>query len=370
MIVRLITGLTLATTIICGTAGAAGIEYCSTVLVPNEEQSRFDYAMMQAYMKLSSTDEYDRLKRLSKDKLSAEASYKLFSAEYDSSATKEEFQEKVRRRLDREGFSMSINEAKALHRRYLDPGQVTAWEKCIAQNADGGALLLSTSMPNKKQFALVVNWIPPKGVAQGQLDLKLAGGTIEGNSAYTKTMKGKSDVALIVVPNVGAQSVLIAANIAGYSESIDAGLEFSTTEWPVESGGMLGDMLTVARRYPDKNTPYWTPLHTITVQTKADATKPASIYIGNSAPWGASISAGAREIRFQLPNNPSSYISTSAVFDGFLISGFSKSIKSIALVNKSNLIINATHTSREIQMAISGEYQPNTVFSLRVAFDE
>ena len=77
---------------------------------------------------------------------------------------------------------MSINEAKALHRRYLDPGQVTAWEKCIAQNADGGALLLSTSMPNKKQFALVVNWIPPKGVAQGQLDLKLAGGTIEGTS--------------------------------------------------------------------------------------------------------------------------------------------------------------------------------------------
>lgn len=350
--------------------GAYAAQDCAASLVPTEEQTKSDYSMMQAYMRSSAAEEYDRLKKVSKDQLAAEASYKLFAAEFDSSSSREEFQERIRKRLDTESFSLSVNDAKAVHRKYLNSEQLAAWTTCIIQNSKGGALLLRADEPHKDGFALGISWIPQQGIPDGQLELELTGAKINGFSNYKVYMPGKTDRSVLVKPDTGASSIVVVGNIRSNDDSLRIRFDLLPTKPPLEAGGMLGDTLTVARRYPNKTTPYWTPTSTISVSTKAGSAELGSTYVGNSVSWGANISAGAREIRFKLPPNPSEYITANGVFDGFIISGFSKSIRSVRVNNTSNLVIDATHTGREIHLAITGKYTPNTTFSLRLAFDE
>src|SRR5919197_799223 len=74
-------------------------EQCESSLSPTLEITNIDYRVKQAYMYVNASLEYDRLQNLDRDSRSADASYKLFSAEYDESKTREEFQQKVRQRL-------------------------------------------------------------------------------------------------------------------------------------------------------------------------------------------------------------------------------------------------------------------------------
>ena len=353
-----------------GNGHAAQDQDCAPVLLPTEEQIKTDYSMMQAYMRVSAGEEYDRLKKVSKDQLGAEASYKLFSAEFDSSSSREEFQEKIRKRLDTESFSLSVSDAKAVHRKYLSNEQLTAWTTCIIQKSKGGALLLRAIDPAKDGFALSISWIPQTGVPDGDLELEFSGAKVDGLYKYKVYMPGKTDRSVLVKPDQGASAIVIVGNIRSNDDSIRVRFDLVPTKPPLEVGGMLGDTLTVARRYPTKTTPYWLPTSTISVATKAGSAEPGSSYVGNSVSWGASISAGAREIRFKLPPNPSEYITAAGVFDGFIISGFSKPIRSVIVRNSSNLVIDATNSSREIHLAIAGKYAPNTTFSIRVVFDE
>lgn len=362
----------LITTLVLGLTGcsANAAQDCAAALVPTVEQTKSDYSMMQAYMRSSAAEEFDRLKRVSKDQLAAEASYKLFAAEFDSSNSREEFQERIRKRLDSESFSLTVNDAKAVHRKYLSNEQLSAWTTCIIQKSRGGALLLRASDPHKDGFALAINWIPQQGIPDGQLRLELTGAKIDGLSTYKVHMSGRTDLSVLVKPDDGASSIVVVGNIRSNDDSLRIRFDLSPTKPPPETGGMLGDTLTVARRYPNKTTPYWTPTSTIAVSTKAGSAELGSGYVGNSVPWGASISAGAREIRFKLPPTPSEYITANGVFDGFILSGFSKSIRSVKVNNTSNLSIDATHTGQEIHLALAGKYEPNTTFSIQLAFDE
>ena len=104
---RLLRALTLCSMlVVCIRVNAeAGCVECDAVLLPTIDQRQSDYTLMQTYMSQNAEYEYDRLKNLDTNARNADASYKLFSAEYNDSNTREEFREKVRQRLANPDYS-------------------------------------------------------------------------------------------------------------------------------------------------------------------------------------------------------------------------------------------------------------------------
>jgi hypothetical protein len=207
-----------STLLVTASLQASAADDCSAVLVPTDEQTRNDYSMMQAYMKLNASDEYERLKSLTKDQRSADASYKLFSAEYEDSDYKEQFQEKIQERLTHENFSMNVSDARAIHRRYLTDAQVEKWGQCKAKS--GGSVILVARNVSPNVFALRMDWIPQHGKGSGQLELGLDGGSINGKSSISIHLIGSSSRTFLVKPNAGASAVSLAANIEGNTDDV------------------------------------------------------------------------------------------------------------------------------------------------------
>jgi len=197
---------------------------CGGVLVPTVEQANSEYTMLQAYMRINAAEEYDRLKAMESSGREAQASYKLFSAEYGDSRNKEEFREKTNKRLEREGFNLSISESKAAHRRFLTEAQISGWTKCVASQAHGGSVLLQARDISKDGFPLRIDWIPQKGLGEGTLSLSLAGGAIAGESKLTVKLSGANTLSYIVIPEVNKEKVIVAANIEGNADDITVSL--------------------------------------------------------------------------------------------------------------------------------------------------
>jgi hypothetical protein len=198
---------------------------CSAALIPTVEQSQSDYTMLQAYMFLNAEAEYDRLKTMDKSGREAQASYKMFSAEYGESNSREEFRDKAKQRLTQEGFSMNISEAKAAHRRYLTETQLVAWKACVIAQSQAGSVLLQARDITKEGFPLRVDWVPQTGVGEGDLELNILGGLINGNSQITEKLVGSRTKSFIVVPIQDSKAVVVTANIAGRSDEFTVSLE-------------------------------------------------------------------------------------------------------------------------------------------------
>jgi hypothetical protein len=205
-------------------------ERCAEVLVPTEEQTRNDYSMMQAYMKMSSSEEYERLRSLSQEKRAADASYKLVKVEYDESQSKEQFKEKIEKRLSREVFSMSVSDARAVHRRYLSETQIQAWSRCMDNTLTGGSVLLVPRSVSPEALAIRLNWIPQQGTGAGNLSIKLVGGQIDGKPTYSLKLIGRTSTSLLVKPDIDAEAVTITANIEGNTDDIRVLLRHAATK--------------------------------------------------------------------------------------------------------------------------------------------
>lgn len=203
---------------------ALGAPICDAVLRPNEMNAKSDYAVMQAYMSYNAEHEYDRLQNLDKQSRSADISYKLFSAEYDDSRSREDFQERIRDRLKKELFNMNASESRALSRVYVTDKQVEGWVSCI-QASGGGAVLIVANNPNPKSFPLRVTFLPPNGVGQATMELSLDGGLIDGRRSLEQKFVGKSSRSYIVKPKQKTTEVVIAANIAGLSDDLTIDLK-------------------------------------------------------------------------------------------------------------------------------------------------
>lgn len=197
---------------------------CSAVLIPTVEQAQSEYSMLQAYMRINASEEYDRLKLVDNEGRSAQASYKLFSAEYEDSKNKEEFREKINKRLEREGFTLSVSESKAAHRRFLTEAQISGWKVCVANQAQGGSILLQARDISKEGFPLRIDWVPQKGKGEGDLSLNIVGGKIGGVSDVNFKLVGANTLSKIVVPDSGKDAVLISANIEGNADDIKVNL--------------------------------------------------------------------------------------------------------------------------------------------------
>lgn len=197
---------------------------CGAVLRPNEEKFASDYAVTQAYMYQSAAYEYDRLKKVDSNSRSADASYKLFSAEYSDSSSREDFQERIRNRLVRESFKMSASEARALSRIFVTDVQVSAWVKCV-ESAGGGAVLIVANDPNASSFPISISFMPPTGVGEASAKIDLDGGAISNRGSLTEKFTGKSSKSFIVKPTQGSKQVVITTNVAGLSDNLTINLK-------------------------------------------------------------------------------------------------------------------------------------------------
>lgn len=212
---------------------------CEAVLRPNTESSSSNYNLMQAFMSVNAEDEYDRLHALSSSARAADASYKLFSAEYEDSTSNSTFKEAVRKRLSKEEFSMTESDAKALYRETIRDTQIAAWAVC-ANDGAGRVLASGDRIDNQnKTFVLSIYWTPQTNVGQGQLEIEVRGGTIVGKRKRTESRIGSGGKSYFVDADKNSKAVTIIANIAGKNDSVMVSLVPSPTRPAVPAAGTV-----------------------------------------------------------------------------------------------------------------------------------
>jgi hypothetical protein len=161
---------------------AQDVRQCDAALAPTIENAVSDYSLAQSYMYVNAVHEYDKLKRSSSEEMGASASYKFFSAEYNDSKSSSEFQEKIRDRLTREGYSQKESESRASYRRYLSGSQQAAWSGCVQSVSKGGAVILIAESVSNSAFPVRVRWYPQAGVGTGELTVRVMNATINEKS--------------------------------------------------------------------------------------------------------------------------------------------------------------------------------------------
>lgn len=205
----------------CITQGAAAqsISQCDGVLVPSEESRKSDYALLQAFAKVNASELYDTIAKTDGKSAGGGGGYGGFSADYQQSSSKSDFQERVQKRLVTENFQMSESDAKAYYRRGVSDSQVNAWSECITRVSGGGAVLLSARNIDERGFFLVVTWIPPVATGAAKLELRATGGTISGHSSLSEDLSGRGAKTYEVVAS-STTAVKVLANIAGATDSV------------------------------------------------------------------------------------------------------------------------------------------------------
>jgi hypothetical protein len=186
---------------------------CQQVIVPTEEQSTSDYRRMQSFMSTNSSYEYERLKKLDTSARGAQASYKVFSAEYNDSNTKEDFSEKVRQRLSNESFNLSESDARSYAKTGLTDFQVAAWQECVQRVTGAGGLLLSAKNMTSSGFTLVVARVFQPGVGQGAVEFEIVGGSIGSKKLIQETYVGFGSKAYEVKRDSSAQAVRVSGTL-------------------------------------------------------------------------------------------------------------------------------------------------------------
>lgn len=200
-------------------AVAQDITQCDGVLIPTVEDSRSDYALLQAFASVNADALYDAIDKSGSNSISGGGGYGPFSADFQQSSSKSEFSERVEKRLVEEQFQMDESDARAYYRSSVLDAQVRAWSQCVGEITEGGAVLLSTDFSDERGFFLTVAWIPPVGTPTAELELGATGGTISGRSLFSETLSGRQRKTYEVIASPSA-SVKVFANIAGQTDSV------------------------------------------------------------------------------------------------------------------------------------------------------
>lgn len=205
----------VASLIVSPTWGQSPLK-CDAVLAPTIESSKSDYRLLQAYMSVNSSEEYDRLKLMSQAAREAQASYKVFKAQFNSSNTSSEFREKVSKRLSSENYSTNESDARATYRKGPTDAQVEAWSKC----ASAGGLIVTTRDITNGEFTTQINWFPPVGVGRVPVTINLSGGTINGQATVSTFFDARGSFGYIVRAAPGASTTRLVINTAGLTDAL------------------------------------------------------------------------------------------------------------------------------------------------------
>lgn len=190
---------------------------CEKVLVPTVEQSNSDYRRLQSFMSLHAAEEYDRLQRMESSSRSAEASYKVFSAEYNDSTSREEFSERIRRRLDRENYHLDEADARSSLKVGLTDKQVDAWVMC----AGAGGLLFSARDVTPAGFTLLVARVLPPGVGAARAEIEISGEKAGQSRTIRETYRGPGRVPYQVRVDPGAAEVRVSGTLMrGFADDL------------------------------------------------------------------------------------------------------------------------------------------------------
>ena len=227
-------------------AQAQSVAACQAVLTPTIEQSNSDYVRMQSYMYTNSEYEFDRLKKMSNESRSADAGFKAFSAEYEDSNTREEFSERVRRRMRAEGFTLNESEAKSYARIGLTDKQVDGWMSCVSNVSGAGGILLTPRGISGNTFNLRIARVFQSGVGSGRLELGVSNGTINGVKQFTEQYVGSGAKTYEVIADSPQSKVSIRTNLASLTDDLVVDLNSSTQKTPLRSKVFVSGVVELA----------------------------------------------------------------------------------------------------------------------------
>ncbi len=209
---------------------------CKSALQPTIKQAQSDYRSVQSYMFIHATEIYDHLQTLDKSDREAEASYKLFSAEFHDSKTSAQFKDRIDKRLQQEQFSSNVADAKSLTKQYLTDTQLKSWVECLRiMNQQPQAVLLSARNITKEGFTLRIDIALATNQISTKLELQIENGTIKGiqppkeisaadhwnRSYFVRSSPGQSSVTILAnveEKNVGPATDDIVVNLVKKQE--------------------------------------------------------------------------------------------------------------------------------------------------------
>lgn len=198
---------------------AAQVASCSAVLKPQQLVDNTVATKLYAYMYENASYAYDELKKMDQEARGLDIGYKTFQLEYNDSKSGSEFQQKVRNRIVKEGYSSDERVWRAINRSYISDGQVEAWSRCVVSNGGGGVVLVPEAY-DSEAISVLVQWAPPRGMGSGKLTVQAANGKIDGKSTFTTTMTGLSDEVFFVNPIQPTRPVQLTAKITGSADRV------------------------------------------------------------------------------------------------------------------------------------------------------
>lgn len=119
----------------------------------------------------------------------------------------------------------------------------------------------------------------------------------------------------------------------------------------VAASDLLGETLTFSRAYPTTDTPYWNPSSTTTTVTAGTAD--AIVWKWVPGISGTTI-IDPESNSIAWSGYTSQYIGGQSVFDGFVVSGFSRDITSVNVVDPGGFSIELAPTLRSFAVNLSG----------------
>jgi hypothetical protein len=133
---------------------------------------------------------------------------------------------------------------------------------------------------------------------------------------------------------------------------------------------LLGDTLTFTRAFPSADTPWlvWDPVSVSTTVTADGSDTITWDLVSSPGNPYQTIDPGAFSIEWTF-TRPTGYVGGAAnTFDGYVITGFSNDITAASVSsNNSGLLIELSHTARQITIDLSGNNAAPTSFVLSVA---
>jgi hypothetical protein len=119
----------------------------------------------------------------------------------------------------------------------------------------------------------------------------------------------------------------------------------------VSAEGLIGETLTFSRAYPTPTTPFWSPSSTTTTVAEGFSDQivwqwvPGVSGVTTINPEASAIAWGGW---------PGEYIGEGEVFDGFVVSGFSRDIASVEVVSSGGFAIELTPGARSFGVSLRG----------------
>lgn len=337
---------------------------CDTVLIPSELRIKIDYSVAQSYVYVNAERDYEKLKSGKTIDQSLNIVYKVFELDLATSSSAQDFQERVRQRLTSMGFSMTAEQAESHYRRGIEPYQANAWLECqrlqTEAKKDSAQLLAYVGEVTKTAAAVHLDYRSGLGNKNHVLTILVEGGLINGQATVVTDLGGPDNTVWQLTRASGTSQALVTANVPGATASLKIDFDH------IPSDGMDGDTIVFARRAgKSKLESYdvWTP-----PEIEVTAFSAPYRWIADGKEY-MNISVSKSVILFEITHTSQFYDYGSPGFDGFVLRGFDREIKSAALKSSAPLQLELQHNKDEVSIDIRGKAPPGANFALHLEFE-